>query len=498
MDQKVQNIIELRDKFFKKLDDEGPPNSRNFHSADIDKIKSTDKWLQRFLEHNEFNVQEALKMLWDTCEWRKNFGTNDITENNVRKEYLEAGICFVFGKDKDGKRLFIIKSKLHTKNARDFLELQKCIVYWFERLEREGNGDQISLFFDMVDAGMSNLDMDLTRFLIGLFKNYYPNFLNYIIILEMPWALNAAFSIIKSWLPPKAIPKIKFVKKSTLKDFIEPKSALKCWGDKNDYTFLFVSEPQSINLSNEKPENRKVHFIGNSCSTDMPVTNFGDQTKTEDDILIIEPNILTFSKHGTEVIGTISLTNPMSEQHLSYKIKTTSRDKFKVRPSTGILLATQKATVTITLQTSCSSQSVLGNDRFLIMCLPIENTKILASELIDFWKSNESTAKQYRLICRDGNENLCDQKSNTLYYGNGSSSKTSINLLFSRISEIEERHISLQKDITLLKYFLLISITAILTLLFWIIISFNTNFYNSIKEETCTIDNKILVKHDEI
>jgi hypothetical protein len=55
---------------------------------------------------------------------------------NIKKEYIEAGVCFAFGKDKDGKSLFIIKSKLHTKGLRDFSELQKCIVYWFERLER--------------------------------------------------------------------------------------------------------------------------------------------------------------------------------------------------------------------------------------------------------------------------------------------------------------------------------------------------------------------------
>lgn len=60
----------------------------------------------------------------------------DITEDNVKREYLEDGSCFSYGKDKDGKKLFIIKSKLHFKGVKDFSELQRCIVYWFERLER--------------------------------------------------------------------------------------------------------------------------------------------------------------------------------------------------------------------------------------------------------------------------------------------------------------------------------------------------------------------------
>lgn len=54
----------------------------------------------------------------------------------MRRDYLEDGSIFGFSKDKDGKKLFIIKSKLHVKGTKDFPELQRCIVYWFERLER--------------------------------------------------------------------------------------------------------------------------------------------------------------------------------------------------------------------------------------------------------------------------------------------------------------------------------------------------------------------------
>lgn len=55
------------------------------------------------------------------------------------------------------------------------------------------NGDQITIFFDMMGSGLSNLDMEFTNYLINLFKMYYPAFLNYIIIFEMPWVLNGKF-----------------------------------------------------------------------------------------------------------------------------------------------------------------------------------------------------------------------------------------------------------------------------------------------------------------
>lgn len=60
----------------------------------------------------------------------------EITEENVRKDYLDIGLCFIHGKDKDGKTMFVIKCSLHTKGSKEFNQLQKLVVYWFERLER--------------------------------------------------------------------------------------------------------------------------------------------------------------------------------------------------------------------------------------------------------------------------------------------------------------------------------------------------------------------------
>ncbi|KAJ8664740.1 hypothetical protein QAD02_006402 [Eretmocerus hayati] len=485
-EDKVQKVAELREKFISRLENEGPPESKEFHPADINRIKSTDDWLRRFLEHNDYNVQESLKMLWESCEWRRNFGANDITENNVKREYLEDGVCFSYGHDKDGKPLLIIISKLHTRNSKDFGELQRCIVYWFERLEREGNGDQISLFFDMTDTGLSNMDMELVKYLIGLFKNYYPNFLNYILILEMPWVLNAAFNIIKSWLPAKALPKIKFLKKSTLKEFVEPSVALKRWGGMSDYTFEFVSEAQSSTSMNGKLDGKKVHFEGGSPVSEQ-AGGFGDSIKNGEAMLSIEPAILTFNKPGDEVIGTVTLRNNLRDQNLTYKIKTTSPEKFKVRPSTGILLPLQKVNVNVTLQPGYGTRNLAPNDRFLIMCLPIKNSKLSTQELVDFWKANGSAAEQHKLMCRDGNESLDVLKSSMVQSSAGGGTEFTISSLFAKISRIEEQHMKLQKDFTSLKRLFLLSTVLILTLLIWIIYAKDMNINTDNLDQNCRI-----------
>lgn len=60
---------------------------------------------------------------------------------------------------------------------------------------REEKGEWITVFFDMCDTGMKNMDMEFIQYMINLFKNYYPWILNYIIVFEMPWLLSGKFNI---------------------------------------------------------------------------------------------------------------------------------------------------------------------------------------------------------------------------------------------------------------------------------------------------------------
>lgn len=113
----------------------------------------------------------------------------DITIDNLNRDYVNAGIVFPHNRDKDGKVLLIFKSKLHVRGVRDSKELLRVFVYWMERLYRQEQYDLISMFFDLADTGMANLDLDHTKQIVNILKYYYPNPLNYIFIYELPWIL---------------------------------------------------------------------------------------------------------------------------------------------------------------------------------------------------------------------------------------------------------------------------------------------------------------------
>lgn len=60
----------------------------------------------------------------------------------------------------------------------------------------------------------------------------------------------AAFKIIKTWLPAKAVKKIKFLTKQNLNEFVPKESIMVSWGGEDSYSFSF--EPENRNVEENK------------------------------------------------------------------------------------------------------------------------------------------------------------------------------------------------------------------------------------------------------
>ncbi|XP_034232388.1 motile sperm domain-containing protein 2-like isoform X2 [Thrips palmi] len=432
-------IKELREQLLKKVEEDGASIPGGIHPADLARIQDGDDWLRRFLLHNDRDIKESLTMAWDTCKWRKTFGTNDLNEQTVRKDYLQDGSMFSYSRDNDGKSLFILKCKKHVKGQRDLEELKKCLVYWFERLERQDKGDMITLFFDMSETGLSNMDMDYTKYLISLFKMYYPFYLNYILIFEMPWILNTAFKIIKTWLPEKAVKKINFVNKSTLKNFVEPERALASWGGQDNYEFVFV--PEDRNGKGEK----KVHFADNQA--DSSPTSETAQALPGLKIKISPTDLIVFNAEGSELTGSLSLTNA-DDKIISYKLKTTSPETYRVKPCLGVLKPGASVSVSVMVHAGFQLSSI-SKDKFLVMGMPLESGDISNQELSDLWKKGHSATEINRLRCSTTGGSPADTSSRNggILASSSASSVDKLSLMCDNVAKLVQANKRLETEL---------------------------------------------------
>ncbi|XP_066287770.1 motile sperm domain-containing protein 2-like [Branchiostoma lanceolatum] len=244
-DRKVQ-IRELRERFLREQADAITQNDL-FDPRDIAKVRKDDEYLESYLLSRP-TPEAAYDMLVSALKWRKEFGVYDISESSLPVATFEKGAMFAHNEDKEGHPILIFIAKLHKKDSSKYQELCRFLVFWLERISTRNPGKQMTIMFDMMESGLGNMDMDFIRFLINCFKNYFPNQLAYLLVYEMPWILNTAWKIIKTWLPPDSVKKIKFVNRNEVQQYISPDQLATRMGGTD--TFLYTYPPLPDDLPN--------------------------------------------------------------------------------------------------------------------------------------------------------------------------------------------------------------------------------------------------------
>ncbi|XP_078354985.1 motile sperm domain-containing protein 2-like, partial [Oculina patagonica] len=116
--------------------------------------------------------------------------------------------------------------------------------------------------------------------------------------------------------------------------------------------------------------------------------------------LMITPSeelVFTGTTSTGEILQSLSLTNNTLST-VAFKVKTTSPESYRVRPSSGVIPATSSAEVSVFLQPGHAASVI--RDKFLVMSTELQDEKS-PSELATLWKTVPKTnIVEHRLRCR--------------------------------------------------------------------------------------------------
>jgi len=499
-----QEVEEVRKKALAKLGEEG---LGNFLGADIEKLKASDEYVGLFWKH-VFDLpgdqgDEAAAMVVKTFKWRKEFGVDKLNENSVNKSVLNKGSFFTHNRDKDGMKLIVFTLTRHVKGEDNIDDVKKVLVYYLERLTREEEGKKISWVFDCKNAGLKNADLEVINFIIFCMEHCYPDILNYIYILDMPWILGAAFKVVKAALPAAGVAKLKDVNKSTFGQWVDDDNRLKSWGGNDDWEFKF--EPEVIKkIKAETIESSPVESIyeepteirrrkhpapTSSRSTASTLSSSESERSLQrfsenyNSLLKVSPaqEIIFSPSSGGDFTARVQLTNS-SDKIAAYKMKTTSPEKYRVRPSTGSLGQGQTITIEIHVSRSHVQNSAsLLRDKFLITAITLDSSQMSPQIIQQLLKSGKSEA-QYRLHCQLANSGV----SQVTHLPNGSvPSDTSVDIkkeadkVMQKLKDVIEKQERLENQMMLLTY----GGIGVLALNFFLLVLFL--FFNSCPDLTC-------------
>ena len=328
-----------------------------FDDRDLNKLMTDNFYVGRFWIHAFFipgnRIENTVNLVFSAFKWRKDFGVNDISEEDLDNELLDKGSLYYHNRDKLGCRLLVFSIRKHSRDARKVEAMKKMLIYILERLDSEEGGKRITIIFDSESAGLGNFDLELVKFLIHVLINFYPNFVNKILVFEMPWILNTAWKMIKSLLPPPAVARIQFVNKTSIKNLIAVQQLPLSWGGEDDWEYDWAS------------------FIGGGGGGGVVG---GGESPGPGGYKISPGSLLKFvpvSKSRDLLEAEVSLTNT-SPTHLAVKVKTTEPGMFRVRPHITSLAPHQEVKINIQTSGLGHSQQLLNIQQFQLVLAQTE------------------------------------------------------------------------------------------------------------------------------
>lgn len=193
-------------------------SANDYNKQDIDLLKKDDYAISRYCKEDQQTTISAIKSV---LQWRKDYNLSDLKEDDFPQEFRDSKAFHTSGKDVEGNVMVYIRVQHFHKNEHPIEDVKKYLAFLLDRVDRETKGDGWALCFDCTNAGLSNVDMDLLKFVVQALTLYFVENCRYVLIHDMPWILASVWKLVKSWLPQEQRDAVKFASKKEMGNFVK-------------------------------------------------------------------------------------------------------------------------------------------------------------------------------------------------------------------------------------------------------------------------------------
>ncbi|KAI9033009.1 CRAL-TRIO domain-containing protein [Hyaloraphidium curvatum] len=199
----------------------------------------------RFLRARKWDLEKAVDMLVGTLKWRYKAGFADFfrdMERLVGDKGLAAEKGYLLpGADLEGRPVLAAHFSRHDPKACQVIESKRLALYLVEtvRVALRAPAEALTLVVDFKGFGLSNMDMDLAKFMIGALEAYFPESLGAALLVDAPFIFRGVWAVLKQLLDPVVASKIHFISKSKVAEYV-PRSSLpkSLGGDAEEYRWI--------------------------------------------------------------------------------------------------------------------------------------------------------------------------------------------------------------------------------------------------------------------
>ncbi|XP_003623411.2 patellin-6 [Medicago truncatula] len=200
-----------------------------------------DVLLLKFLRARDFRVNDAYTMLVKCLSWRKEFGAENVVDEDLGFKELEGVVAFTHGFDREGHPVCynhygVFKDKeMYERVFGDEEKLKKFLRWRVQVLERgikllqfkPGGVNSLIQVTDLKDMPKSELRV-VSNQIMSLFQDNYPEMVARKIFINVPWYFSMLYSMFSPFLTQRTKSKFVISKEGnaaeTLYKFIRPEN----------------------------------------------------------------------------------------------------------------------------------------------------------------------------------------------------------------------------------------------------------------------------------
>lgn len=238
-------VQQVRDLF---MEQEFKTAPEEFYQDDIKLIENMDFLLQRYVIMQRKNVEASVKLTSQMLKWRKEKKLHEMNDNLFPQELLLCGAAFLYEKDKFGNRTLYMRASMCKNCAELKNSMKDFLAYLVYKIDDPKEGSTFSVIMDLTNTTWSNYDLDILMHFVCLLKDYFPVNLDYVLAVNFPWLLSAAWSVIKRVIPAEKRDIVQFISSDKIFDFVDKENLPDFLGGtcKRSYRFVNEQSPDAI------------------------------------------------------------------------------------------------------------------------------------------------------------------------------------------------------------------------------------------------------------
>lgn len=218
--QKREVVHQVKDMFLEYQKD----NSEFFYDEDVELVKQMSFLLQRAIISRQKNVDESFKCLVEMLKFRKQNKLRELTDEQMPVEYFECGACFEYEKDKYGNKTLYVRTQILRAIPALRPSFKQYLSYMVYKVDTAEDNSSWSVVFDLTNTGWNNYDIDLLMYFLSLIRDYFPVNVDYVLLINFPWLLNAVWTLAKRLIPPERRDVIVFISDKEIFNYVEPEN----------------------------------------------------------------------------------------------------------------------------------------------------------------------------------------------------------------------------------------------------------------------------------